>query len=433
MLTLLLALSASTALAYESVDQEFTFEMRGPDRDVFESIEWELSVPDDLPVGLTFSIDSRGGADAYIEAGSQVSWPDVLTHDLYGFIGGGHFELECDIPVAIEIFVDFDGLFTGSFPLWQDGLYMRDEIDFDGLLLPGGTPESVHVESQGLGIDTVELAIPVVTGLQINFLMDIFPQAEATLNGVQVENTTGDQTGGFDGSIKSFEDELTMLAVPDEDPGILVMESTWRGRLEAGLDVIFQPSVEGCVFGACAQIFSIDVPFPLVDFDEPIDFEAVEYEHPLPAIDVGLANHDFGDVEVGDDDNLPVAIENVGQLPLEGTASIEGSSGGISVFPEYFFANAGQIDGVMVTYAPGVDASESAILVLESNDPVRPRIEVPLLGKGFVPEPDPVDDEGLDDGASESIRACGCDAGGAPVGGGLALLLALLGTRRRKG
>ncbi len=430
-MVLLLTVLSAPASAYESVEQDFTFEMRGPDRDVFESIEWSLSVPEDLPVGLMFSIDSRGGADAGIEAASQVSWPDVLTHDLHGFTEGGFFELECDIPVSIDIFVDFDGLFTGTFPLWSDGLYMRDEVVFDGLLLPGGTPESVHVESQGIGIDTVELAIPVITGLQINFLMDIFPQAEATLRGVQIENTTGDQTGGFDGSIKSTEDELTMLAVPDEDPGILVMESTWRGRLEAGLDVIFQPSVEGCVFGACAEVFSIDVPFPLVDFDEPIDFEPVDYEHPLPAISVGLANHDFGDVEVGDDDNLPVAIENIGQLPLEGNAFIEGSSGGISVFPEYFFANTGQIDGVMVTFEPGVDASESAILVLQSNDPVRPRIEIPLLGKGFVPEPDPIGDSGLGDGASESIRSCGCDAGGVPATGGLVLILGLLGIRRR--
>ncbi len=426
---MMLSLFLSTpALAFESTPADFVFEIKNRDKDVFEAIEYEITVPDGLEVGLRFRINSKGGADIGMNAASEITWPDVLTHDLHGFTEGGWFELEADIPVTLDIYVDFAGLFTGSWNLWTAGLYMRDEAIFDGLLLPGGTPESVTVDAQGIGIDQIIIPVSIVTGLSINFIMDVFPEATSTITGIQVENITG---GDVDGSIKSTEAELTQIDVPTDDPGVVDFESTWRGTLDASLAIVFAPAVEACVLGACFEVFDIEVPVDMVSYSEIVDFKEVDYEHPLPAINVDISNFDFGEVELGDNNNLPIPIENIGQLPLEGTATIEGSEN-ITVFPDYFFANSGQTDGVMITFTPEAVSDESAILVLESNDPQQPRIEIPLLGIGY--EEAIAEDTGpFGDGRTESIKSCGCSSS-TGANGGLWLfgLLGLLGLRRRQ-
>src|SRR5690606_37584298 len=149
----------------------------------------------------------------------------------------------------------------------------------------------------------------------------------------------------------------------------------------------FAPAGEVCVAViGCYDVYSTELPVSLAGVSEERAFSPQLYEHPLPSISVPLANHDFGEVALGNLVNLEVPIENVGLLPLEGWVSIVGSEH-ITVFPEYFAASVGNTDGVMLTFAPEALEDMSALLVIESNDPVRPRIEIPLIGAGFEEAP----------------------------------------------
>ena len=94
-------------------------------------------------------------------------------------------------------------------------------------------------------------------------------------------------------------------------------------------------------------------------------------------------------------------------------------------------ASTGNTDGVVVTFEPTSSGVATAMLVLETNDPVHPILEIPIVGNGAV---DPIE-EGPDGNdlvpGSGAIQTCGCSqSSGAP-----ALLLPLLGLlalRRRR-
>ena len=101
-----------------------------------------------------------------------------------------------------------------------------------------------------------------------------------------------------------------------------------------------------------------------------------------------------------------VVIENLGESQLDGSVGILGS-GSFDVFPEGVLANPSHIDGVMVEFSPSAVGEASASLMIETNDPYQPLLEIELVGQG-VNGLEAQDSETV--GASGSVRTCGCSA-----------------------
>jgi len=219
--------------------------------------------------------------------------------------------------------------------------------------------------------------------------------------------------------------------VPTDEPGELSLDSEYVAWLTSNLDFVFQPSAAVCVVVlGCVDVATFEIPVTLLSASEERRFAPVPADHPLPVLDVTLANHDFGELETGGLANLEMPLGNLGRLDVEGTAWVEGGEGAFTVFPAYFQAAPDATDGVMVTWAPTAAGAQSAVLVLESNDPSRPRIEIPLLGEGLAP---PGPDAPGGDGESLPVKTCGCAAGAADTGAPLGLVgLVLLVLRRRR-
>jgi MYXO-CTERM domain-containing protein len=419
-LTLVLPVPA-LAGDYASEPQELLFSDRF---DAFDAIEFDTgSVPSGSPLAVRFYLKSWGGSYAEMEAVSTLEWPDALAHHVEGVPGTGLFELDCDLELAAQVTFDIWG-YKGAYDVWSTRLELEDEVDFDPLLLPARGQPSVEASADGAALDTYEVEIPLFAGLEIQVVIDLFPRAVGQLAGSYIETN---------GQVQSRADVSTVHEVPEDDPGLLEMSSTYVANVASSLAIVVRPELEICapIIG-CFKVASFDIPVPLVDESAEERFGWVDYAHPLPALSAPITTHDFGDVDVDTLANLQLPLANIGRLDLEGWLRIEGDAS-FSVFPEYIQASEGNTDGTVITFSPSEPGVKTATLILESNDPSRPELRIPLAGNGWV-EPtldDPDDPRRL----SGEVRGCGCTTGATPGGAAWAfglVGLVLLGRRRRR-
>lgn len=428
------------ASAWDSEPAELLFTDRA---NLFDSIETVDTgpIPSGSPLAVRFFLNSLGGVESEIEGDSSVTWPDPLTHGMAGRTQGGWMALDSTLSANLVLVFDVDLGFTtyrGSVAVWNDTLRFETEQVFDGLLLADDAVNTVELVSEGESFDTVRLPLNIMTGLDVALTLDIFPRAMARLSEGRIETDASSMT---DIVTVTASDATSLYPVPSDDPGLLELTSKWIGRLESSLDVVLVPAAELCVLGSCWQVIDFEYPVTVSSSDDARTFRPWDYEHPLPAMRVELTEYDFGEVELGNLRNLELPLYNDGRMDLAGTARIEGSAW-IKVYPATFFAAPGGDDGLVVTFEPGVDVEETAVLILESNDPSQPHLEIPLTGAGWVePEPEDTGDTGLvdpgpdNDAPTEHVRTCGCASGDGVARSGFSLslgLLALAGLRRRR-
>jgi MYXO-CTERM domain-containing protein len=373
-------MATAPALAFESVERELQFR---DTVDGFDALEYDTGwLPSGSPLAVRFYASLTGGTSTEMEATSQLTWPDAVMHSIEGVPGEGWFSLIVDIAIGAEVQIDL-WAYTGTFDIWSDNLYIEADRWFDPLLLPGGAMSEVSLEGDGEGFDPIEIPVELFAGVGLNFVIDIWPRAESSLRGTRLVTNGNAAT-------------------------------------------VLEPSMEVCAsaFG-CYEVASFEIPIPLVEFSQDHEFSPVSYWHPLPSLHTDAATFDFGQVQVGTLANLQLPLGNVGEMDLEGWVTIEGSSD-ITVYPEYFHASPGNTDGVVVTFAPSEAGVAGATLVLTTNDPLRPRIEIPVGGSGFNE-----DIPGESDGEVAHLKTCGCTTPAAPGGWALLLGLVALGRRRR--
>lgn len=120
-------------------------------------------------------------------------------------------------------------------------------------------------------------------------------------------------------------------------------------------------------------------------------------------IEVAPASIDFGEVVKGTRADIGVAVRNVGYGPLEITSALldplSSSDFQLTQFPGDTLTRSH--DGVLgVRYTPDGDGEDHGAVLLGTNDPEHPEVEVPLVGLGVTPVVD-IDPERLDFGTVE--------------------------------
>jgi MYXO-CTERM domain-containing protein len=294
---------------------------------------------------------------------------------------------------------------------------------FDGLALPGGAPESATVEAAGGALQSFSFRQLVVTGVEVAFEMDLLPAADATLTGQRIDVTDGGTliSADFDGDVSQFD-------VPASHPGWIELLATYQANLEATLALVLTPSLDLCVVGQCFELAAFDIPIDLIDTAQARSFAPVSVYHPLPSVVPPNPSHDFGEVLVGNTLNFEVPLTNQGEMFLEGSVEVVGAEN-ITVFPQYFFAQPGESDGVVVSFAPNEAIETTAFLRITSNDP----LEIPLRGLGTSPEPNvgTSEDGYTFEGRSLGITGCGCATTGSTPAAWLLLALPVWVRRRR--
>lgn len=410
-------LLTAVALAYDSEPVEIELHDQ---IDVFRSLEYDSGViPSGSPIGVRARTTSRGGTVTDAAYRSELWWPNPLTHGFVGYGQGGRFALDTEIAVDVSAVLDLREVDLGvvNYSIWHESATFQAEAVFDDLLLPGDAVDpSVTLSSEGTVLGPIDTLVTVFTGVSLKFLAQAAPVATATLSGVALE-TDGE-------TLDSIHDTVTLDVPPTGETRHI---TTWVNDVEATLDLVITPSAELCItVVGCFELARFDIPMPLGEALEERRLTK-SYSHPIPDFDEFPRTIDFGDVIVGTSAVFDLPFPNTGDLAAEAWLDVEGDTS-FRVFPDAIYAQPELADGVAVVFAPTVVGRWSALLVVETNDPLAPAFAIPMTGNAIpLPTPD-VPDDG--DPQNVPIQACGCDQG---RGGafGLVLVAPLLWRRRR--
>jgi MYXO-CTERM domain-containing protein len=412
------------ALAFESEPQPIVLEDAA---ELWNNSEYSTGwLPPDSPLQVSFAIESSGGAMVGMEGTGFLSWPDPLVLDLSPDPETGWIIVDAALEAVTAIRFDVTG-FSWEQEIDRRGLQVEGEGLFDPFLLQGAEPDIVQVDYTGSETELVNFDVSVFTGVSVNFTTNIGPQASTTFQGLNwwTEDGALAQSGA------------TAQIEPSGDAWQSV-ETSFVGRWTSALDLVLTPVFTVETPLGDWELVRIDIPIPLGSDNFEQEFPATVLEFPLPLIAPPTTTYDFGEIEIGSLVNWQMEIGNDGAMDLEGNIGMTGSPY-YSSFPSSFLAGPGVGDGVVVTFAPEAEGEFSATLILESNDPMEPIVEILVTGTAIDSNA-----QGGDNGDGDGKRAqeqvietevgCGCGTTGAPAWPGLMGLLAggLVFIRRRR-
>ena len=391
-MTLPLLLLSSSAWAYESESQSVLLEDSAP---VFDNIAFDSGViPSVSPVGVQFTLGTKGGTDVRMEGEAYLSWPDDVTFAAEGEVRKGYFELDASLDAVTSVVVDLSsyGGPSGAFEIDHRSLAMDGRAIFDPFVLEGAAEPRVEIEDTTDSTQLINYSYEIFAGVSLDFTANMTPTITVGFEGVQWLVNEGVIT-----------EENEPVVITPEQGADFIVDSVFRGLYDGTIALVFDPQVSVTApFLGTIPLVSFEYPLELVTDSFEQDFEQVSFTFPMPVLQPGSDAEDLGEVEVTQLRTVNIPIQNIGNLALQGSAAIEGSAD-FTVFPTQFNAAPGTSDGLVVTFAPSEVGAASAELVLTSNDPGYPDIRVLLSGTGVET------DQGQNvETIIESTSGCGC-------------------------
>jgi hypothetical protein len=178
------------------------------------------------------------------------------------------------------------------------------------------------------------------------------------------------------------EAQLTVSSITSNNALFSVTSPTGSFNLAPGASTLvnlrFAPTSAG-VKTALLSLNSNDPSLPRVDV-------ALTGTGLAPFIEVTPASLSFGNIATGESKTLPITVRNTGNTTLN-ISSITSSDPQftISLLTTNFSLPAGSSVNFNVRFAPTSAGVKTATLSLNSNDPNRPRVDVPMTGTGLAP------------------------------------------------
>lgn len=396
-------------------------------------------------VSIDFGVYTSGGVIAAMSANSDLAWPEALTHTIEGVPDSGYLRTAFDLELRGQLNYDIvvDSGTVNLLDLLIPGIptrYAIDDVDaiFDPLLLRGGAPPMATLEVKDTNlIDPIEFDFSLLDWVVIEISLGagvlFYPELEATIAGDRVATTVDGDTYVLD-----VAGEYSEIPVPSTT-GYASMQSQYFADVAATLGFVAQGygvvSFDTIVGGFDIDLFNIPLPILERTFSENRAFEPVSYEHPLPVAQPDRASHDFGDLYPGTNADALITLDNPGRMDLEALIYVEGD--GFSVFPNELFVPVDGAGQVQVEVDVADLGLATGVLVIESNDPSRPRIEIPLSVNGVDESVDLTDDDPLvepDEFKADVTGGCTCASPRGGVGAAWTLLplVAAVARRRRR-
>jgi MYXO-CTERM domain-containing protein len=405
---------------FDGVEQEFGF-------DLFDET-LSVKATADFTSVLSFVMDGR----------SDLDWPETLENRWDQISEpGGTITLDNDFTVKLVGEVNFGGTRFGA-TLWEEGLDWSQTFELRSILLED-TRQGATALLRADGADLVAFS-ETITISEDN---DIY----VTIGGTAKPSATVDVTAlGIESGdgVATSPASVNMVSPPGVNDGFVDFMATWLGEVQSSAGITLTPSVRvdigSSYFGPLEYPFTVDLfndqPVPLVSAPSQVS-------HDLPAVVPGARTLDFGQVVVGDASTREFIVENLGDVELTGQARVEGDAfalaEGTLLLPRT--NEAGPTSQTLtLDFLPPDIGSFTGTLILTTNDPVEPEIEIPMVGAGVEP---PSDDEGNGDsndvGNGDGLveqpgSGCGCATttpGGSALALGLLGLVGLVARRRR--
>jgi hypothetical protein len=215
----------------------------------------------------------------------------------------------------------------------------------------------------------------------------------------------------------------TLTTTAPTAPGTYSWRAAWYGNAHEAATGFTSPACGATVTPPCFRVDPDNDTAGAVHGEEIVAVSQFTVAAVVtgPAIAVAPTTLAFGDVAVGASGSQTFTISNTGTETLTGGVALaSGTSSEFGVSPATFsIAAGGQPVTVTATYGPTGVGADSGALVVTSNDPASPTLDVTVSGTG-VEQGQPPQDDDDDDG--------GCSSGGSASW--LAVALALLAARR---
>lgn len=324
-------------------------------------------VPASSPLQVRFQIESTGGAGVEMEGVGHMGWPEGLTVAIDPVPDSGEIIVDAALEAVTSIKFDVD-IYSWESEIDRRGIDVEGEAFFSPFLLQGDVPEVVEVLFEGDTNELLNWSFQVFTGVSAGITVDLGPEALTTFTG---------ENWYIDGErVDTVGQEAWVEPLGEAYQEV---NAEYIGSWNSSLDLVLNPVFEVCVdLVGCWDLVDLDIPIPLASDDFDQFFPTTSLMFPLPVMGDLPARHDFGTIDVGSSAVLELPIENIGAMDLEGLSIIEGDAY-FSVYPEYFQAGPARTDGVVISFTPGAEGDFEGMLVLQSNDPLEPVIEIPLL------------------------------------------------------
>jgi hypothetical protein len=407
---------ASDVFEGKSNDEDIVFTGSGQ---LFNGIEYDTGVYTIIDdAGLRFFVDADADFQFDMEGRSSLEWPEALSHSWDQTNNGGSVLINTTTDIVAQVAGDIYGIgFTAN--IWSETISWEGTETFSSILMPKARQPSAHIKLPGGEFYSFQETMKVAEGVEITLGGKIYPQLDATLTGSSI-------TSGNDAVVGEL-NEAALLGVPSANPGYTSVDSIWRGILSGNISLQIVPWVTvyvenwGMEFGPIAY----DIPIDLFDDVADIESDKARFNHDLPAIQTNMVSIDFGDVALGSVASKEIQINNLGEVKLDGEAIADG--GLFFVSDALISAPKLSRDAITVEFIPTEAGTFQGELVLNTNDPVRPNVVIPLVGTAVD---GPVNNGNNNNDGSDrpNVTApvgCGCTV--APVGPAPLGLLSLLG------
>jgi hypothetical protein len=145
------------------------------------------------------------------------------------------------------------------------------------------------------------------------------------------------------------------------------------------VSVSYDPADTGADTG-CVELASDDPARPVVQ----VAVTGTSVQPRIPVIGTSPASLGFGTVKVGYSRSLALTVSNPGNATLyvSGVGRCSGTSDEFRVSSSSFSLSPGSSRQLSVSYRPSATGTDSGCIAISSNDPARPRAEVPVSGAG---------------------------------------------------
>jgi len=407
----------------ESNDEDIVFTGSGQ---LFNGLEYDsgvYTIVDDA--GLRFFVDADADFQFDMEGRSQMSWPAGLTHSWDQTANGGSVLINTATDIVAQVAGDIYGI-AFTYNIWSETITWEGTETFSSILMPKARQPSADISIPGTDFYAFEETFKPSDVLTITVGGKIFPQLNAKLTGVSIES-------GNDATVYELK-ETALLDLPSANPGYTSVSSVWKGLLTGDISLQIVPWVTVVHSGWGLEVGPIEYDIPINLFDDIADVQSdtARFNHDLPAIQTNMVSIDFGDVTLGSVASKEIQINNLGEVKLDGEAITTG---------DLFFVSNALIsapilsrDTITVEFVPNELGTFQGELVLNTIDPVRPTLTIPLVGTAVKAS----DNNGNNNnGNRPNVGApvgCGCSV--APMGTAPLGLLSLLGggffIRRRR-
>jgi MYXO-CTERM domain-containing protein len=403
-------------------------------------------VPADSPIQVRFAVFLGGSTEVDLAGRAHTYWPAPLEAYLEGTSGAGRFAINYGLEIIAQIRIDVEiaGIryrWEGDIPIpggIPSDLRLAAETTFDPFLLPPIDPRPVMVWDDTdvvtlFEYDVTDSLIPI-PGIGGGFRADVALSLDGSYQ--------TDRIVLSDASPELTEEGMTAIVDPDEGRDDFGAAKDYtvlpHGTIAYAGHINFYPTLFLEFAGRTFDVRIAEIPLQVVDLDAATDFNTEEVHVPLPDVRVDPSSIAFGEVELSGAGEALLTVHNDGEAEL--TVGLIEPPDPFSISTPSLRVPPHSSVRLGVFYAPATPGEDSALLLLSTNDPDQPFLEIPLTGgaRGTVDPGEP--DAGVGgDGGPGSITdgGCGCRSAGTganpgPVAMIGAVLVSVVLMRRRR-